>query len=163
MNELYIRTMTKDDWRAVSEIYEYGIKTGKATFETEVPSWEKWDHSHLSLCRIVACLGEKIVGWIALSPISARKVYAGVAEISVYVHPLYQGKGIGKLLMKGMIEQSEELNIWTLQAGIFPENKPSIALHTSCGFRIVGKREKIAQLNNLWRDLLLLERRSKRF
>jgi phosphinothricin acetyltransferase len=150
------------NYNAVREIYEHGIATGNATFQTEAPSWEEWDKSHLPTCRLVALdENEKVMGWAALTPVSGRCVYAGVAEVSVYIHPHDQGKGVGKKLMVELIRQSEENNLWTLQAGIFPENEASLKLHEQLGFRKIGYREKIGKMKNVWRDTVLLERRSK--
>lgn len=155
------REMTSQDWIFVSEIYSQGIKTGNATFQTEVPSYEDWDKAHLLSCRIVALIDEKPVGWCALTPVSGRCVYAGVAEVSVYVAEKYRGLQIGQKLLELLIQQSETANIWTLQAGIFPENIASLRIHEHLGFRVVGFREKIGQMNGEWRDTILLERRSK--
>jgi len=149
-------------YNAIREIYEQGIATGNATFQTEAPSWEEWDKSHLSTCRLVVLdENETVMGWAALTPVSGRCVYAGVAEVSVYIHPRYQRKGVGKKLMEELIRQSEENNLWTLQAGIFPENEASLKLHEQLGFRKIGYREKIGKMKNIWRDTVLLERRSK--
>ncbi len=149
-------------YTSVKEIYELGIVTGNATFETSAPSWEVWDKSHLAASRFVAIdENEKIVGWAALTAVSGRCVYAGVAEVSVYVHSYARGKGVGKKLLEELICESEKENLWTLQAGIFPENIASIKLHEQCGFRQIGYREKIGKMKNVWRDTLLLERRSK--
>jgi L-amino acid N-acyltransferase YncA len=160
MADLNIRAMRGDDWPAVQDIYAEGMATGNATFETETPEWTKWDSAHLQNCRLVAQDSEQILGWAALSPVSSRRVYSGVAEVSVYVVSAAQGRGIGKMLLQSLVEQSERCGIWTLQAGIFPENVPSIALHKSCGFREVGRRQRLGQRNGVWRDVLLLERRS---
>jgi len=147
---------------AVIEIYEHGIATGNATFQAEAPRWEEWDKSHLNNCRLVALDdNERVMGWAALTPVSGRCVYAGVAEVSVYVHPRDQWKGVGKKLIEELIRQSEEQNLWTLQAGIFPENKVSLKLHEQLGFRKIGYREKIGKMKNSWRDTVVLERRSK--
>jgi L-amino acid N-acyltransferase YncA len=151
---------TCEDWPAIRRIYSEGIATGNAIFETETPDWTEWDKRHLGECRLIARDGEQIVGWIALSWVSSRSMYAGVAEVSVYVAAEAQGRGVGKLLMQSLIERSENCSIWTLQAGIFPENATSIALHKSCGFREVGLRQKIGHRDGTWRDVLLLERRS---
>ena len=159
-NECTIDIMRPDDWDAVRTIYFEGIATGNATFETDAPEWKEWDATHLSCCRLVARVDESIVGWAALSPISRRAVYRGVAEVSVYVAGAAQGKGIGQSLLQKLIEDSEQEGIWTLQAGIFPENVSSIELHRKCGFREVGKREKIGKLKGVWRDVVLMERRS---
>jgi L-amino acid N-acyltransferase YncA len=156
--------MQPDDWPAVGEIYGEGIATGGATFETELPDGEKWENSHRKDCRFVACASENrtgtLLGWAALSPVSARRVYAGVAEISVYVAASARGQGIGRALLETLVAASERCGIWTLQAGIFPENAASIALHKSCGFWEVGTRRRIGKLRDTWRDVLLLERRS---
>jgi L-amino acid N-acyltransferase YncA len=155
-----IAPLQPDDWPAVREIYAEGIATGNATFETELPAWEKWDSGHRADCRLLARDDERVLGWAALSPISTRRVYAGVAEVSVYVAAAARGRGVGKALLKKLMEESEANGIWTLQAGIFPENTASIALHKSCGFHEVGVRRRIGKLGNTWRDVLLLERRS---
>ena len=148
-------------WDSVRAIYLDGIATGNATFETDAPSWEKWDSAHLASCRFIAAAQDgTILGWAALTPVSGRCVYAGVAEISVYVASAARGKGVGKQLLAALIEASEREGLWTLQAGIFPENTPSLALHTSLGFRQIGLRERIGKMNGLWRDTVLLERRS---
>ena len=155
-----IRPMLADDWESVRTIYEEGIRTGNATFETAVPEWEKWNRTHLADCRLVACFGLKVEGWAALSPISAREVYRGVAEVSIYIAERARGKGIGSQLLAALIAASEEHGMWTLQAGIFPENVASIALHERHGFRIVGTRDRIGCLKGHWRDVVLMERRS---
>jgi phosphinothricin acetyltransferase len=153
--------MTEQDWPSVRTIYEAGIATGNATFETSAPSYAAWDASHLAEHRIVAVdMNEVVTGWAALSPVSDRCVYAGVAENSVYVHADHRGRGIGQILLAALIDRAEHAGIWTIQTGIFPENKASIALHERCGFRIVGRRERIGQLHGQWRDTLFLERRS---
>lgn len=157
-----VRTEVIDysDWKAVSRIYEEGIATGMATFEKEIPSWEEWDANHLKSCRIIAKIDDEVVGWAALSPVSSRCVYGGVAEVSVYVAENSRGKGIGRILMNRLIIESESEGFWTLQAGVFPENKSSIKLHEKSGFRIIGFRERIGQLDGVWKDNVLLERRS---
>jgi phosphinothricin acetyltransferase len=160
MLDFDIRAMRSHDWPAIRNIYSEGIATGNATFETETPEWAKWDQGHLQDCRLVARDGQRILGWAALSPVSNRRVYSGVAEVSVYVAAEARGRGVGKLLLQSLVEQSERCGIWTLQAGVFPENVPSIALHKSCGFREVGLRQKLGQRGGVWRDVLLLERRS---
>ena len=155
--------MRDDDWEQVRAIYLEGIATGDATFETDAPSWEKWDAKHLRECRLVARRGDgRVVGWAALSPVSDRCVYAGVAEVSVYVGADGRGKGTGRALLKALVEASERCGIWTLQAGVFPENIASTRLHLKCGFREVGRRERLGHMNGAWRDVMLLERRSKR-
>jgi len=155
-----ITSMQAEDWPAVETIYREGIATGNATFETESPGWEKWNTNHHQHSRLVTRTENGVVAWAALSPVSTRKVYGGVAEVSIYVAADARGKGIGKALLEALIENSERNGIWTLQAGIFPENVSSIALHKSCGFREVGLREKIATLAARWRNVVLLERRS---
>jgi L-amino acid N-acyltransferase YncA len=156
-----ILKMETDDWQQVSAIYAEGIQTGDATFEQTVPGWETWDNAHLKECRIVAKENGRVAGWAALTPVSGRCVYAGVAEVSVYVSAGARRKGLGLQLLQQLVEDSEANNIWTLQAGIFPENIASIKIHEACGFRIIGRRERIGRMNNTWRDTLLLERRSK--
>jgi L-amino acid N-acyltransferase YncA len=160
--DYHITLMQPTDWPAVREIYGEGIATGNATFETELPGWEKWDSSHRKDCRLIARHGEQVLGWAALSPVSGRRVYSGVAEVSVYVAAAARGSGVGKALLQAVIEESEHHGVWTLQAGIFPENAASIALHKSCGFREVGIRRRIGKLGEIWRDVVLLERRSSR-
>ncbi len=157
-----IQPMAAADWTAVSQIYAAGIATGNATFETAVPSWESWNSGHISNCRFVARTetGE-VVGWSALSPVSSRCVYAGVAEVSVYVTPSAWGQGVGQQLLQALVDNSEAEGIWTLQAGIFPENEASVKLHEKLGFRVVGRRERLGQQNGRWRDVLFLERRSQ--
>ncbi|RLQ94364.1 N-acetyltransferase family protein [Falsibacillus albus] len=148
------------DWEAVKKIYLQGISTGNATFQQQAPSWEEWDHGHLNSCRLLARVDGHVAGWAAISPVSNRCVYAGVAEVSVYVSQNYAGKGIGTKLLSILIEESEQNHIWTLQSGIFPENIPSLKLHQKLGFRKVGRREKIGRMNGVWRDVILMERRS---
>lgn len=155
-----IEAMAAQDWPAVREIYAEGIATGNATFETSPPEWATWDAAHLPSFRFVARLEDKVVGWAALSPVSSRCVYAGVAEISVYVAQKFRGRRIGTKLLAALIDSSEAAGIWMLQAGIFPENVSSVEMHTKLGFRIVGKREKLGSMDGRWRDVLLLERRS---
>jgi L-amino acid N-acyltransferase YncA len=155
-----IRDLRPPDWPEVAAIFEDGIRTGNATFETGVPSWEQWDAAH-SAVRLVADLDGKTAGWAALMPSSDRGCYRGVAENSVYVASWAQGQGVGRGLLEGLISLSEAAGIWTLQAGIFPENKASLRLHLGCGFRLVGVRERIGELEGVWRDVLLLERRSE--
>jgi len=155
-----IAEMTPAYWDEVLQIYQEGIETGLATFETLAPSVEKWDQGHLPFARLVALSDDAVRGWAALAAVSARRAYAGVAEVSVYVGDGWRGQGIGRLLLERLIAESEKNAIWTLQAGIFPENESSITLHQRCGFRAVGVRRRIAQLNGVWRDTILLERRS---
>jgi phosphinothricin acetyltransferase len=153
--------MYADDWEDVRAIYQEGIDTGQATFETSVPSWTEWDEARRANCRFVARRENQVVGWAALSPVSRREVYAGVAEVAVYVSKKEYGKGIGKCLLEALIAAAEEAGIWTLQASLFPENVASSRLFKSCGFRTVGIRERIAQHHGVWRDTVLLERRSQ--
>lgn len=154
--------MKESDWKQVSDIYLEGIKTGLATFAAEVPTFEDWDNSHVSSCRLVARFGDNILGWAVLSPTSSRCVYAGVAEVSVYIGEKYKGQGIGKALLTSLIKSSEESGFWTLQSGIIRDNHASIELHKKCGFREIGIREKVGKMNNeSWMDVVLMERRSK--
>jgi len=155
-----IRNLLAEDWDQVKKIYQQGMDTCNATFQSSAPSWEDWDQSHLKSCRIVMDEDRKIIGWAALTPISSRCVYAGVAEVSVYVDPAHSGKGIGLALLNELVRQSEKEGIWTLQAGIFPENTASLRIHEKAGFRTLGIREKIGKQNGIWRDTALLERRS---
>ncbi len=156
-----IRKMTSSDWKAVSKIYTEGIATGFATFETNTPTFEDWAAAHMQSCRIVATENEKVLGWAALSSVSSRCVYGGVAEVSVYVGNDFRGKGVGKLLMEVLIKESEAEGLWTLQSGIFPENEGSIELHKKVGFRYIGTRERVGKLDGVWKDNLLFERRSE--
>ncbi|KPL19073.1 MAG: phosphinothricin acetyltransferase [candidate division Zixibacteria bacterium SM23_81] len=159
--QFVVDRMTQQDWPAVQFIYREGIASGNATFEIELPDWEQWDKIHLPNCRLVARSDNQIVGWAALSLVSTRCVYAGVAEVSLYVKASERGKSIGKALLSALIEESEHRGIWTLDASIFPENVASIALHKSFGFREVGYKERIGQMGGVWRDVILMERRSK--
>ena len=157
-----IEEMRASDWDAVRAIYLEGIQTGNATFERDAPSQEEWDATHLSSCRIVArSASETVMAWAALSPVSRRHAYRGVAEVSVYVTESARGAGLGRALLEALISCSEQHGIWTLQAGILAENEASLELHLACGFRMVGRRERIGQLNDAWRDVILMERRSK--
>ena len=159
--EIKVVPLKRGHWERVREIYLDGIATGQATFETSAPSWNDWDSNHLSFARLLAISDSgEIVGWAALSRISARAVYSGVAEASVYVAIDSRGQGIGKALLEGLIQKAEENGVWTLQASVFPENLASVALHKSCGFREVGVRERIARLDGFWHDTVLLEQRS---
>jgi phosphinothricin acetyltransferase len=158
--EYVVSNMDVGDWEQVRSVYLEGISTGQATLETEAPDWERWNSSHLPHCRLVAKSGETLRGWAALSPVSSRRVYSGVAEVSVYVAEKFRGTGIGLELLSALIICSEQHGIWTLQAGILPENVSSLALHKKCGFREVGRRERIGKLGGMWRDVILLERRS---
>jgi phosphinothricin acetyltransferase len=157
---MHLRKMTSSDWPSVSAIYEEGIATGFATFEKTIPPYEAWDAAHLKACRLVVAKSGIILGWAALSPVSGRCVYGGVAEVSVYVGWASRGQGVGRRLMESLIERSEAEGIWTLQSGIFPQNRGSIILHEKSGFRFIGKRERIAKLDGIWYDNLLFERRS---
>src|SRR5579862_7355720 len=155
-----IATMQPADWPAVDRIYLEGIADGNATFETESPGWENWNAAHHQHSRLVAKDNGQVVAWAALSPVSRRRVYRGVAEVSIYVAESARGRGIGKSLLTELVRHSEQNDIWTLQAGIFPENVASIAVHKSCGFHEVGVRERIGQVGGRWRSTVLLERRS---
>ena len=156
-----IKLITKDNFPDVVEIYKQGLATHIATFQNDLPQWEEWDKGHLAFCRISIYENNKMLGWTALTPVSNRCVYTGVAEVSVYVSQEERGKGIGKILLDELIAQSEANGIWTLQSGIFSENLGSIRLHEKCGFRMVGYREKIGKKNGIWKDNVLMERRSK--
>ncbi len=161
MENIQIRNMQTTDWEAVKNIYESGIATGVATFEISAPSWEKWNNGHLIFARLVVTINSNIIGWAALSPVSNRCVYGGVAEVSIYLSDDHRGQGIGKKLLQRLIDESESNGIWTLQAGIFTDNIPSVKLHENVGFRIIGRREKIGKLKDHWKDNYILERRSK--
>ncbi|MBL7813728.1 MAG: N-acetyltransferase [Saprospiraceae bacterium] len=157
-----IRPMVAEDYPSVANIYEEGIATGNATFQTQAPNWTTWDKEHLDFGRLVAANTEGVIGWAALVPVSGRCVYAGVAELSVYVAANTRGLGVGRLLMEKLIEESEAHGLWTLQAGIFPENEGSVCLHETMGFRRIGYRERVGQMSDgRWRNTLLFERRSK--
>ena len=160
-NALQVDELTAGDWPAVSAIYAEGIATRNATFETTVPSWEAWDASHLAEHRLVVRLGDDVVAWAALSPVSERCVYRGVAESSIYVARGARGQGVGRRLLDALVRGAEAVGIWTIQSGVFPENLASLKLHVACGFRVVGVRERLGQLDGAWRDVVLLERRSK--
>jgi L-amino acid N-acyltransferase YncA len=153
-----VRDLRPDDWPAVRAIYEDGIRSG-ATFETQAPTWEAWDAAHPEL-RLVAERAGGVAGWAALSPYSDRCCYRGVGEVSVYVAEAARGSGVGRLLLEALVERSERAGYWTLNAGLFPENEASLQLHHSCGFRVIGVRERFGQLDGLWRDTVWLERRS---
>lgn len=161
MSIVQINNMHPNDWTSVAEIYKEGIATGLATFEKEIPLWEKWNENHIKSCRLVAVYNNEIVGWAALSAVSSRCVYGGVAEVSVYVAKKSRGKKVGEKLLLALISESEKNGFWTLQSGIFSENIVSINLHKKAGFRMIGYREKIGQLNGEWKDNVLMERRSK--
>jgi L-amino acid N-acyltransferase YncA len=160
MSAITIRDMREIDGPLVLEIYRLGIGSGQATFETSAPSWKDWNNNHLEHSRFVALMNDRVAGWVAISPVSQRAVYKGVSEVSIYVHPGHHGKGIGSALMDRLIKSSEEHGIWTLYSAVFPENAATMRLHEKSGFRIIGTREKIAQLHGVWRDTVLLERRS---
>ena len=152
--------MAQKDWEQVREIYMEGLETRNASFELEVPSWEEWDKKYHRECRLVYRDGNQVLGWGALSPTSTRWVYRGVAEVSIYIKQGQHRKGLGRKLLKALIECAEEKGFWTLQGGIFPENVASIKLHEECGFRLVGRREKVGKHFGVWRDTVILERRS---
>ncbi len=156
-----IEPMIVADWPTVRAIFLEGIATGNATFETSVPEWDRWDADHLPSCRLVARESPEVMGWAALSRVSGRQVYSGVAQVSVYVAARARRKGVGMKLLSALVEVSQREGIWTLQAGIFPENYASIQLHQRCGFRVVGRRERLGCLHGVWRDVVLMERRSK--
>jgi phosphinothricin acetyltransferase len=158
--DIEIRDHGPEHWPEVARIYEDGIATGNATFETRAPSWEEWDAVHSGI-RLVAAVEGEIVGWAALAPVSGRCCYRGVAEDSVYVASRAHGRGVGRALLERLVEQSEAAGIWTLQAGIFPENTASVRLHLGCGFRLLGVHERLGELDGVWRDVLRLERRSE--
>ena len=157
-----IEALRAEHWPDVARIYGDGLATGNATFETSVPAWEQWDRSHLAEHRFVAIHEGRVVGWVAVSPVSDRCVYGGVVENSVYVDASAYGSGVGRLLLERLIESTEAAGIWTIQSGIFPENAPSVALHQRVGFKIVGTRERLGKRDGVWRDVLLVERRSGR-
>ncbi len=158
-----IREMQKQDWPTVAEIFRVGLQTGIATFQREVPTYEQWNATHLTTCRLVIESEQgAVIGWTALSPVSSRTAYRGVAEVSIYIDAPYRGKSVGKRLLEALVEKSEEAGYWTLQAVVIVANVASIALHESCGFRVVGRRERIGRLpDGSWSDTLLLERRSR--
>ena len=157
---MLVAALRPDDWPAVHAIYQAGIDTGNATFETTVPAWEDWDAAHLPDHRLVARDGDRVVGWSALAPVSDRCAYAGVAEDSIYIAPDARGRGVGRQLLTAVVASAEHAGIWTVQTAIFPENQASIRLHQACGFRVVGVRERLGRLHGRWRDVVLLERRS---
>ncbi len=157
--DVLVRPFRDDDWTAVHAVYAQGIATGNATFETEVPAFERWSATHPPELRFVADQGGKVVGWVAASPVSDRCAYAGVVEHSVYVDAEARGQGLGRLLLETLIAHADAGDIWTIQSGIFPENVTSVELHRRCGFRVVGTRQRLGQLNGVWRDVLLMERR----
>ncbi|HEY3131742.1 MAG TPA: GNAT family N-acetyltransferase [Acidobacteriota bacterium] len=158
--EFRIEPMAAADWEQVRSIYLEGVATGQATFETDAPTWKEWDNSHLPACRLVAKSHKEILGWAALSPVSRRACYAGVAEVSIYVRLSFRGQGLGETLLRALIDCSEQAGIWTLQGSTFPENTASLRLQERCGFRVLGRRERVACHNGVWRDTILTERRS---
>ncbi len=155
-----LRSLEEPDWPAVAAIYAEGLAAGNATFETGVPSWAAWDASHLARPRVVAAVAGEVVGWAALSPVSERCVYEGVVEGSVYVAEHVRGRRVGRALLEAVVASTEAAGIWTIQAGIFPENTASVRLHEAVGFRVVGIRERLGSHNGVWRDVVLMERRS---
>jgi L-amino acid N-acyltransferase YncA len=155
-----VQALRLEDWPEVRAIYEAGIATGNATFETAAPDWAAWDAAHLAGHRLVATEGDRVLAWVALLPVSDRCAYAGVAEDSIYVAPDAQGRGVGRRLLGALVSGAEQAGIWTVQTGIFPENEASVRMHQACGFRLVGVRERLGRLHGRWRDVLLLERRS---
>ena len=155
-----IGEMYASDWDAVRDVYIEGIDTGNATIETQAPEWDVWNKRHLSHCRFVARAADAIIGWVALSHVSSRAAYNGVTEVSVYVAERARAQGVGTALLEAVITASEAHGIWTIQAGVFPENEPSLALHKKLGFRVIGTRQRLGKLNGQWRDVVLLERRS---
>ncbi|SFB06930.1 phosphinothricin acetyltransferase [Lentibacillus halodurans] len=159
-SQIVIDRMKKTDWNQVRNIFIEGIHTGNATFETGAPTWEEWDREHFSVCRLVARKGEDVVGWAALTPISKREAHAGAAEVSIYISGSSTGNGVGTKLLQVMVNASEDHDFWSLEANIFPENKSSISLHKKCGFTEVGVRHRLGKLNGVWRDVVILERRS---
>jgi len=160
MSKVVIETMNEQSWESVQRIYNDGIATKNATFQTQAPDFNAWDQAHRKDCRLIARIENQIAGWAALSNVSNRCVYAGVAEVSIYIDSHFRGMGVGDMLMKQLIAESEKSGIWTLQAGVFPENKASMALHLKNGFRVLGTREKIGKMDQIWRDVTMLERRS---
>ncbi|ADH97947.1 GNAT family N-acetyltransferase [Salisediminibacterium selenitireducens] len=160
MTDILIRPMTVQEWPAVSAIYQAGLDTELATFETVVPSWDSWNQAHHETCRLIAEYGGTIAGWAALAPTSPRYAYRGVAEISIYIAPGASGLGVGRTLLNALIEDSEKAGFWTIQSAIFRENQASIHLHKKCGFRQIGYREQVAERHGVWHDIILMERRS---
>ena len=164
--EYVIDNMKPGDWEQVRSIYLEGISTGNSTFEDDAPDWEKWDSVHLHEPRLVTRADKTILAWVVLSPVSSRRVYSGIAEVSLYVAIKYRGQGVGSALLAALIDSSEKAGIWTLQGGIFPENTASLRLVKKHGFREIGRREKIGKMTHgelagTWRDVILVERRSK--
>ncbi|WP_256365766.1 GNAT family N-acetyltransferase [Virgibacillus sp. Bac332] len=161
IDSIIMEYMKKEDWPEVRDIYIEGIKTGNATFDTEPPTWDEWNSKYLQTCRLVVREHGRVVGWAALLPISSKKAHAGVAELSIYLGAKSRGKGLGRRLMEFLVAESEAAGFWTLQSGVFPENVGSIYLHEKAGFYEVGIRKRIGKLDGVWRDVILLERRSK--
>ena len=159
--QVAIAALVPGDWDDVARIYAEGIETRLATFETEVPSWRAWDDAHLADHRLIAREDGRAAGWAALAPVSSRCVYAGVAEVSVYVAAAARGHGVGTALLAALVDSSEAGGVWTLEAGILPENEASVRMHERCGFRVVGTRERVAKRDGIWRDTVFLERRSE--
>jgi L-amino acid N-acyltransferase YncA len=159
-HEILIADLRQQHWPDVVRIYADGIATGNATFETEAPTWDRWDAAHLPQHRYVALRAGTVVGWVAVSPASDRCVYGGVVENSVYVDARARGRGVGRLLLERLVRSTEAAGIWTIQTGIFPENEASLRLHERVGFEVVGRRKRLGKLHGTWRDVLLLERRS---
>ena len=158
---MIIKNIEQQNFYLVADIYKQGIETGVATFQNDIPDWESWDKNHLPNCRIAAYAGNEMGGWAALTAVSSRCVYAGVGEVSVYVATDFRGKGVGEFLLNQLIKESEEAGLWTLQSGIFQENIRSIKLHLKCGFRLIGFREKVGKKDGVWKDNIIMERRSK--
>lgn len=161
MSGVIIREIKESDYPHIKEIYMQGIETKNATFETQAPDWDYWNKSKLPYCRLAAVMNNEVVGWAALSPTSSRYVYRGINEVSIYISTRHTGKGIGKKLLNALIEESEKNGVWTLYASIFPENTVSINMHKSFGFREIGYMEKAGCMDGIWRNTILLERRSK--
>lgn len=162
IDNIVIRNITEDDYPSIKRIFEEGIKSGNATFEKTAPEWNEWNKAKLPYCRLAAVTDNEIVGWAALSSTSKREVYKGINEESIYIASLHSGKGIGKILLNALIEESEKCGVWALTASIFPENTASIKLHIGCGFREIGYMEKAGSMVGLWRNTVLFERRSKK-
>jgi L-amino acid N-acyltransferase YncA len=156
-----VRELREEDWPAVREIFEQGIATKNATFETEAPAWDAWNRTQLDGHRYVAVEQGRVVGWVAAHPVSLRPCYRGVVEHSVYVDDRFQGRGIGRVLLERLVESTEADGIWTIQTGVFPENEASLRLHERCGFRVVGTQERLGKLDGVWRDVVVIERRSE--